>query len=514
MKKVSMKKIAFVMTIAVAVAWNFPTALIAGASERVGAVDVLDTTETATTECAVLTTESELEENEKFSGISTSTNVSVPVETTTECVVTTSNVEFGEDTKYTDSSTEQQEQLSELKAKGKLLFGEFPRKEKEILGEIEQDSARVTMEDVSNLLASENDFQQVYNGMLAIAGCPDFIGGSGVTDVEFWLNETGAKKILLILEQKDIIYVDCSEDGTVANSELLYSGKQGSSSIVTTTSTTPVETTTECVVTTSNVAFGEDTKYTDSSTEQQEQLSELKAKGKLLFGEFPRKEKEILGEIEQDSARVTMEDVSNLLASENDFQQVYNGMLAIAGCPDFIGGSGVTDVEFWLNETGAKKILLILEQKDIIYVDCSEDGTVANSELLYSGKQGPSSIVDKALLVGSYKVYNDIAGLSTTTTENTSVTTTSTTVVSVETTSTSSEETATTTQTEVTSEEPMETSASDITTTATFVTTSTTESSGLPQTGYRVSSKDAAMLGTALILIGSALVSYVSRKHE
>ena len=320
-----MKKIAFVMTIAVAVAWNFPTALIAGASERVGAVDVLDTTETATTECAVLTTESELEENEKFSGISTSTNVSVPVETTTECVVTTSNIEFGEDTKYTDSSTEQQEQLSELKAKGKLLFGEFPRKEKEILGEIEQDSARVTMEDVSNLLASENDFQQVYNGMLAIAGCPDFIGGSGVTDVEFWLNETGAKKILLILEQKDIIYVDCSEDGTVANSELLYSGKQGSSSIVTTTSTT---------------------------------------------------------------------------------------------------------------------------------------------------------------------------------------------VVSVETTSTSSEETATTTQTEVTSEEPMETSASDITTTATFVTTSTTESSGLPQTGYRVSSKDAAMLGTALILIGSALVSYVSRKHE
>ena len=320
-----MKKIAFVMTIAVAVAWNFPTALIAGASERVGAVDVLDTTETATTECAVLTTESELEENEKFSGISTSTNVSVPVETTTECVVTTSNVEFGEDTKYTDSSTEQQEQLSELKAKGKLLFGEFPRKEKEILGEIEQDSARVTMEDVSNLLASENDFQQVYNGMLAIAGCPDFIGGSGVTDVEFWLNETGTEKILLILEQKDIIYVDCSEDGTVANSELLYSGKQGSSSIVTTTSTT---------------------------------------------------------------------------------------------------------------------------------------------------------------------------------------------VVSVETTSTSSEETATTTQTEVTSEEPMETSASDITTTATFVTTSTTESSGLPQTGYRVSSKDAAMLGTALILIGSALVSYVSRKHE
>lgn len=353
MKKVSMKKIAFVMTIAVAVAWNFPTALIAGASERAGAVDVLDTIETATTECAVLTTESELEENEKFSGISTSTNVSVPVETTTECVVTTSNVEFEEDTKYTDSSME-----------------------------------------------------------------------------------------------------------------------------------------------------------------QQEQLSELKAKGKLLFGKFSRKEKEILGEIEQDSARVTMEDVSNLLASENDFQQVYNGMLAIAGCPDFIGGSGVTNVEFWLNETGAKKILLILEQKDIIYVDCSEDGTDANSELLYSGKQGPSSIVDKALLVGSYKVYNDIAGLSTTTTENTSVTTTSTTVVSVETTSTSSEETATTTQTEVTSEEPMETSASDITTTATSVTTSTTESSGLPQTGYRVSSKDAAMLGTALILIGSALVSYVSRKHE
>ncbi len=102
---------------------------------------------------------------------------------------------------------------------------------------------------------------------------------------------------MLILEQKDIIYVDCSEDGTVANSELLYSGKQGSSSIVTTTSTTPVETTTECVVTTSNVEFGEDTKYTDSSTEQQEQLSELKAKGKLLFGNFLGKRKKFLGRL-------------------------------------------------------------------------------------------------------------------------------------------------------------------------------------------------------------------------
>jgi hypothetical protein len=510
-----MKKIAFVMAIAVAVAWNFPTALIAGASEHIGAVDVFDTAETTetTTEYAVLTTESE--ENKEIFSISTSTGVSVPMETTTECVVTTSNAEFEEDTKYTDSLTEQQKQLSELKAKGDRLFGEFPRKEKEILGEIEQDSARVAMEDVSDLLSSENDFQQVYHGMLAIAGYPDFIGGSGVTNIEFWLDETGMEKILLILEQEDIIYVKGTEQGNISNCELVYPAEEefdydlsdtilmssyrvyndvSEEEIV--TMTTGTSQTTESTHTTT-VTTVESAEEGDLTVQQEDDLKELAQKEKVLFGEFSRARAVIMKELSADAPYLTLDEVKNAISDSDSYQELCQKLSSMQTYPDFIGGSGVTLTEYWLDENGNKKILLILEQEEAYYVDCSEDGTVVNSELLYSEKQGSSSIVDEVLLVGSYKIYNDIAELPITTDTTTSETTTKTNA------------TTTTTTNIVTTNETENTASTEtnaITTETTPTTATTTGETTLPQTGYSKWYHVAAALAACMTGIGGAMV--------
>ena len=102
------------------------------------------------------------------------------------------------------------------------------------------------------------------------------------------------------------------------------------------------------------------------STEQQEQLAALKEKGSHLFGEFIREEKIILGELPPDTARLCFDDVQEILANNTDFQNIYESLLSIAKYPDFVGGSGVTLVEFWLDDYGTEKILLILEQEDVI----------------------------------------------------------------------------------------------------------------------------------------------------
>jgi hypothetical protein len=345
---------------------------------------------------------------------------------------------------------------------------------------------------------------------------PAVVGLSHTEKFAVRYDDNGNRQIVFLcggIDTKYDLYLENSDEHAIAlNSKMIQyeeinepTTTDTTTTQITTTTPSTTETTTECVVTTS-----EDTKYTDFSTEQQEQLSELKAKGDMLFGEFSREEKEILGEIEPDSARVTMEDVSALLSSENDFQQVYHGMLAIAGYPDFIGGSGVTDVEFWLDETGMEKILLILEQEEAYYVDCSEDGTVVNSELLYSEKQGSSSIVDEAFLVGSYKIYNDIAELPTTTDTTTFEIITETVTTSDEGSTTTETNVTTTTVTNIVTTNETENTASTETNAATTETTPTTATTAgettLPQTGYSKWYQVVAVVAACMTGIGGAMV--------
>lgn len=300
-------------------------------------------------------------------------------------------------------STEQQEQLAALKEKGNHLFGEFIREEKIILGELSSDTARLCFDDVQEILANNTDFQNIYESLLSIAKYPDFVGGSGVTLVEFWLDDYGTEKILLILEQEDVISVKCNADGNISDWKPLYSEEKAE----TTATTATTETTTTTATVTSDAL----------SEEQAKALAELAEKEHGVFGEFERARASILNKIPEDASRMTLEEAKEFVNSSDSFKEIYDKLSASQPYPDFIGGSGVTKVEYWFDDKGKEKILLILEQEDVIYVDCTKQGDVSKWERLYPVSDVEDSNIKDSNLAGTYKIYNGIE--DTVTTEST-----------------------------------------------------------------------------------------------
>ena len=309
-------------------------------------------------------------------------------------------------------STEQQEQLAALKEKGSHLFGEFIREEKIILGELPPDTARLCFDDVQEILANNTDFQNIYESLLSIAKYPDFVGGSGVTLVEFWLDDYGTEKILLILEQEDVISVKCNADGNISDWKPLYSEEKAETTATTaTTETTATTATTETTTTTATVT-------SDAlSEEQAKALAELAEKEHGVFGEFERARASILNKIPEDASRMTLEEAKEFVNSSDSFKEIYDKLSASQPYPDFIGGSGVTKVEYWFDDKGKEKILLILEQEDVIYVDCTKQGDVSKWERLYPVSDVEDSNIKDSNLAGTYKIYNGIE--DTVTTEST-----------------------------------------------------------------------------------------------
>lgn len=300
-------------------------------------------------------------------------------------------------------STEQQEQLAALKEKGSHLFGEFIREEKIILGELPPDTARLCFDDVQEILANNTDFQNIYESLLSIAKYPDFVGGSGVTLVEFWLDDYGTEKILLILEQEDVISVKCNADGNISDWKPLYSEEKAE----TTATTATTETTTTTATVTSDAL----------SEEQAKALAELAEKEHGVFGEFERARASILNKIPEDASRMTLEEAKEFVNSSDSFKEIYDKLSASQPYPDFIGGSGVTKIEYWFDDKGKEKILLILEQEDVIYVDCTKQGDVSKWERLYPVSDVEDSNIKDSNLAGTYKIYNGIE--DTVTTEST-----------------------------------------------------------------------------------------------
>lgn len=282
-------------------------------------------------------------------------------------------------------STEQQEQLAALKEKGSHLFGEFIREEKIILGELPPDTARLCFDDVQEILANNTDFQNIYESLLSIAKYPDFVGGSGVTLVEFWLDDYGTEKILLILEQEDVISVKCNADGNISDWKPLYSEEKAETTATTATVTSDA-----------------------LSEEQAKALAELAEKEHGVFGEFERARASILNKIPEDASRMTLEEAKEFVNSSDSFKEIYDKLSASQPYPDFIGGSGVTKVEYWFDDKGKEKILLILEQEDVIYVDCTKQGDVSKWERLYPVSDVEDANIKDSNLAGTYKIYNGI----------------------------------------------------------------------------------------------------------
>lgn len=102
--------------------------------------------------------------------------------------------------------------LEDVHAEGERMFGVYSRKEAELKGEITSDSPRITLDQINEIINESPDYQTVASKLNGIYPYPDYIGGSGVSITEYWINSSGDDKIELIAEQEEVIHITDSFD--------------------------------------------------------------------------------------------------------------------------------------------------------------------------------------------------------------------------------------------------------------------------------------------------------------
>ena len=345
--------------------------------------------------------------------IQTTTGTTQPLETTTTT------------TAITTAISEEQAMLDNLEKKENILFGEFQRKRAIFSGKLAPDTERLTLDEVNKIIDRCNSYDEIYKELAAAQAYPDFIGGSGVTKIEYWFDENGYQKLLLIHEEGDVIYVQCNDSGKITDWNLLYPVKKdipfesyqvkmigsfnvyndidasdtisSSEDVYTGTQTTePVQTTTTTTV------------ISQPTNEKQELLDKLTEKENILFGEFRRERAVISGEYDPETPRLTLDEVNEIINNTDTFDEMYKKFASLQKYPDFIGGSGVTKVEYWLDDKGSEKIRFIVEENDIVYVKYDDKGYITDWQALYQ----KNNVVDleqfKAQMMESYMIYNDL----------------------------------------------------------------------------------------------------------
>jgi len=120
----------------------------------------------------------------------TTQTTTVPLETTTTTV----------------TPDETQMALDKLTQKENRLFGEFQRERAVLLGELSPDAPRLTLDEAVEIIESSGSFAEICRKLHEAQPLVDYIGGSGITRLEYWFDDKGAQKIYLIMEEESIFY--------------------------------------------------------------------------------------------------------------------------------------------------------------------------------------------------------------------------------------------------------------------------------------------------------------------
>ena len=149
----------------------------------------------------------------------------------------------------------------------------------------------------------------------------------------------------------------------------------------------------EATETASTVTEPETTTAVTSTTVQREphkimqmtSAEEVEREGNRMIGEYARRIAELNGKIDEDAPRITTEEVMQMIADGMDFRAVLQRLYALYPYPDYIGGSGVTNIEYWLDRSGTDFILLTIEQETVVHIVHDPDGTGNVFDILNKG---------------------------------------------------------------------------------------------------------------------------------
>lgn len=143
-----------------------------------------------------------------------------------------------------------------------------------------------------------------------------------------------------------------------AASYLIYNDLETSATTTDVTSTTQTTATIPPETTTTTTTAPDDT---------QTALEKLTQKENRLFGEFQRERAVLLGELSPDAPRLTLDEAVEIIDSSSSFAEICSKLHEAQPLVDYIGGSGITRLEYWFDDKGEQKIYLIMEEESIFY---------------------------------------------------------------------------------------------------------------------------------------------------
>ena len=100
----------------------------------------------------------------------------------------------------------------EVEREGDRMVGEYKRRLAQLRGGLADDAPRITLAEVEQMVSSGMDFRAVMTRLSELYPEPDYYGGSGLSLIEYWLDDSGTDYILLIVEQEDLIHVVHGDD--------------------------------------------------------------------------------------------------------------------------------------------------------------------------------------------------------------------------------------------------------------------------------------------------------------
>lgn len=117
-------------------------------------------------------------------------------------------------------------------------------------------------------------------------------------------------------------------------------------------------------------------------------LEEVQAEGERMFGNYTRKIAELNGEISIDSPRLTLDKLNQIMTDYADYSEIETKLNELYPYPDYVGGSGVSITEYWLDESGSNKIRLIAEEESITHIiDYADDEGDVYDVLIEGGRK-------------------------------------------------------------------------------------------------------------------------------
>lgn len=147
---------------------------------------------------------------------------------------------------------------------------------------------------------------------------------------------------------------------------------------------------------------------TTAVSDNELELQKLREKGARMVGEYTRQEKILLGELDADTPRITLEEAETIIEESGSFSEIMKKVMEIHKYPDYNGGSGLSITEFWLNDSGSSMIEFVVGNfEEIVYIDCSYLGNTKEFKYLYNSRETKAELPDSSGLL-TYKVYNDI----------------------------------------------------------------------------------------------------------